>query len=51
MLIFFKNNSQRQDDLRTLLNFDENEVYVDLGAYDGDTIKEFLQLTQGVPMV
>jgi len=39
--------SQRQDDLRTLLNFDENEVYVDLGAYDGDTIREFLQLTRG----
>ena len=39
--------SQRQDDLRELLNFDQNEVYVDLGAYDGDTIREFLQLTRG----
>jgi FkbM family methyltransferase len=39
--------SQRQDDLTELLDFGGNEVYVDLGAYDGDTIREFLRLTQG----
>ncbi len=37
--------SQRQDDLIELLDFSEDEVYVDLGAYDGDTIREFLKLT------
>lgn len=39
--------SQRQDDLIELLDFGEEEVYVDLGAYDGDTIREFLRLTGG----
>ncbi|WP_052446760.1 FkbM family methyltransferase [Candidatus Soleaferrea massiliensis] len=31
----------------SLLNVDEREVFVDLGAYDGDTIEEFLQYTKG----
>jgi len=39
--------SQRQEDLMELLDFSGNEVYVDLGAYDGDTIREFLKLTRG----
>ena len=39
--------SQRQADLQELFAFAEDEVYVDLGAYDGDTIREFLGLTKG----
>lgn len=30
-----------------LLNLNDNESYLDLGAYTGDTIKEFLELTGG----
>lgn len=30
-----------------LLNLQENEVYLDLGAYDGDTVRDFLRLTDG----
>lgn len=32
---------------KELLPLDENESIVDLGAYDGDTIREFLSFTQG----
>jgi FkbM family methyltransferase len=39
--------SQRQDDFKELFAFGKSEVYVDLGAYDGDTIGEFLRLTEG----
>lgn len=31
----------------SLLNLSENETYVDLGAYTGDTISDFLDLTHG----
>lgn len=27
-----------------LLNFNDNEVFIDIGAYNGDTIKEFLKI-------
>ncbi|MGE4589577.1 MAG: FkbM family methyltransferase [Acidaminococcaceae bacterium] len=37
--------TQRQDDCKEIFVFDSNETYVDLGAYDGDTIKEFLAYT------
>jgi hypothetical protein len=37
----------RVQDLKNLFHFGTEEVYVDGGAYNGDTIKEFLQLTQG----
>ena len=39
--------SDRQEDLATLLRLSEEEHYLDLGAYRGDTIEEFLTLTQG----
>mgnify|MGYP002551997969 CR=1 FL=1 len=32
---------------RKIINLTPNEVYVDLGAYNGDTIQEVLQLTRG----
>lgn len=37
--------SSREDDLRQLLPMKGDEVYLDLGAYNGDTVKEFGQLT------
>lgn len=37
--------SVRLDDLRTLINPGAEEVYLDLGAYNGDTIKELGELT------
>lgn len=37
----------RQEDCKQLYSFGEEETYVDLGAYDGDTIKEFLGFTAG----
>ena len=38
--------TKREDDLRELFSFGEEEIYMDLGAYNGDTIQEFLKLTQ-----
>ncbi|MCQ2363034.1 MAG: FkbM family methyltransferase [Acidaminococcaceae bacterium] len=40
----FDHATKRKDDLR-LLQLTERETYYDLGAYDGDTVKEFLQAT------
>jgi len=37
----------RQEDLQQLFTFGSREAYADLGAYNGDTIKEFLELTAG----
>lgn len=37
--------TQREEDCRQLFHFSKDETYVDLGAYDGDTIKEFLNYT------
>ncbi len=34
-----------KDEMLGMLNISEHETYVDLGAYDGDTIEEFLKLT------
>lgn len=39
--------TKREEDLQTLFRFDSPGLYVDAGAYDGDTIKEFLLLSQG----
>ena len=39
--------SDRRDDLQQLFAFTDDESYLDLGAYDGDTVREFLQLTGG----
>lgn len=39
--------TRRQDDLTSLFTFGEEEAYADLGAYNGDTLREFLDLTEG----
>lgn len=40
-------STDRQADLREIFDFSENEDYLDLGAYDGDTVREFMSLTDG----
>ena len=37
--------TKRDDDLKELFSFGEEETYVDAGAYDGDTVQEFLNLS------
>lgn len=37
----------RDADLKELFSFGDKETYVDLGAYNGDTVQEFLRLTRG----
>lgn len=39
--------TERFDDLKQLFAFTDAEIYLDLGAYDGDTVREFLSLTDG----
>ena len=39
--------TNRPEDLRTIFSFGREETYLDLGAYNGDTVQEFLQLTHG----
>lgn len=39
--------TDRTEDLKQLFTFGKEESYLDLGAYDGDTVREFLQLTGG----
>ena len=39
--------TNRADDMRTIFSFGGEETYLDLGAYNGDTVQEFLQLTRG----
>ena len=39
--------TDRTKDLTQLFTFGKEESYLDLGAYDGDTVQEFLQLTGG----
>lgn len=39
--------SSRSDDIASLLSLSDDESYVDLGAYDGDTVLEFISHTQG----
>lgn len=39
--------SGRREDLNELFRFTGAQTYVDLGAYDGDTVEEFLALTAG----
>lgn len=36
-----------QSEAYRLLNLGKNEVYLDLGAYNGDTVREFVRLVQG----
>ena len=47
-LLYLQNiTTARQADCREVYSFGNDETYVDLGAYDGDTIKEFLNFTKG----
>ena len=39
--------TERRRDLETLFTWGADEGYADLGAYNGDTVREFLQLTGG----
>ena len=39
--------TDRREDLQQLFAFADDESYLDLGAYDGDTVREFLALTGG----
>ena len=39
--------TRRADDLRELFSFGKEESYLDAGAYNGDTVGEFLELVQG----
>ena len=41
-------NTSSRSDLLELLHLGPEESYLDLGAYRGDTIEEFLSLTQGI---
>lgn len=43
----FACQSEKQELYRDILPLAENETIVDLGAYDGDTIREFLSVTNG----
>ncbi len=43
----FAIDSDRRQDIDTLLKLQDNEIYMDLGAYNGDTVEEFLELTHG----
>ena len=46
-LDFLFRTTDRRQDLETLFAFGETESYGDLGAYNGDTLREFLELTGG----
>ena len=39
--------TERAEVFENIIKLSDTEHYVDLGAYDGDTIKEFLSLTKG----
>lgn len=41
----FSSESKRMYDLKTLFSWTDNEVYIDLGAYNGDTLLEVKNLT------
>lgn len=43
----FNCQSEKSELYEKLLHLDENETIVDLGAYDGDTVREFLEVTKG----
>lgn len=42
-----RNMGCRADDFDELLRLGDDEVYLDLGAYDGDTVLEFVEHSQG----
>lgn len=44
----FSCETPREEVFQNIFSFGTEESYVDLGAYRGDTLEEFLQLTQGL---
>lgn len=46
-LSFLRETTNRREDLEQLFSFGREESYADLGAYNGDTIREFLDITKG----
>jgi FkbM family methyltransferase len=44
---YLKYITSSKDDVYELLNLSDNEVYYDLGAYNGDTVEEFILRTKG----
>ncbi len=46
-LSYLRDTTSRREDLETLFTFGKEECYADLGAYTGDTLTEFLELTRG----
>lgn len=43
----FRCQTEKNELYRTVFPLDRNETILDLGAYDGDTIREFLNVTNG----
>lgn len=43
----FKCEKQKEEIYSEYLKLNENEIFMDLGAYDGDTVREFLQAVDG----
>ncbi len=43
----FSAETSREEVFRNVLPLQDNEIYADLGAYRGDTIEEFLDITNG----
>lgn len=43
----FDSEKEKFSVYKNIFNLNENEIFVDLGAYDGDTIKEFTEFTGG----
>ncbi len=43
----FRCEKKKEDVYSEYLNLGKNEIFMDLGAYDGDTVREFLQAVDG----
>ncbi|MDR0984615.1 MAG: FkbM family methyltransferase [Ruminococcus sp.] len=44
---YLKEITSSKDDIYKILNLSDNEVFYDLGAYNGDTVEEFILQTKG----
>lgn len=44
----FECETARQEVFENIFKFNEEETYMDLGAYDGDTVEEFVDIVNGV---
>ncbi len=45
----FSSFSPKKEVYENILNLNENDVIIDLGAYNGDTVKEFIENSHGYP--